>query len=103
MMKGMKERLHHQLEEAQADLRRLERKLEREVDYGLGEGDPNIYEREMNLALRRSAEVKMRSIQEALHRLREGKYGLCARCGREIELERLEILPHTDRCKRCAL
>lgn len=102
-MKSARERLQHQLEEAQAELRRLERKLEKEVDYGLGEGDPNIYEREMNLALRRSARAKVRSIQEALHRLREGKYGLCARCGREIEPERLEILPDTDRCKRCAL
>ncbi len=98
-----KERLQNQLEEAQAEFRRLERKLELEVDYGLGEGDPNIYEREMNLALRDSAEEKVRSIQEALRRLREGEYGLCGRCGREIEPERLEILPHTDRCKRCAL
>lgn len=102
-MKGTKERLQHELEEAQAELHRLERKLETEVDYGLGEGDPNIYEREMNLALRQSTEEKMRSIQEALDRLREGKYGLCARCGREIQPERLEILPNTDRCTRCAL
>lgn len=102
-MKLAKERLQQQLEEAQAELRRLEKKLEREVDYGLGEGDPNIYEREMNLALRRGAEAKVRSIQEALLRLKEGKYGLCSRCGREIEPERLEIIPNTDRCTRCAL
>jgi len=101
-MKGAKERLQYQLERAQAELRRLERKLEREVDYGLGEGDPNIYEREMNLALHQSAEEKVKSIQEALDRLREGRYGLCARCGREIEPERLAILPDTDRGKRRA-
>lgn len=102
-MKLAKERLQQQLKEAQAELRRLERKLETEVDYGLGEGDPRIYEWEMNLALRRSAEAKVSSIEEALLRLKEGKYGLCSRCGREIEPERLETLPNTDRCKQCAL
>lgn len=102
-MKLAKERLQHQLKEAQAELRRLESKLEAEVDYGLGEGDPRIYEWEMNLALRRSAEAKKRSIQEALDRLREGKYGLCIHCGREIKPERLEILPNTERCAQCAL
>lgn len=102
-MKLAKERLKHQLEEAQAELHRLARKLTQEVDYGLGEGDPNIYEREMTLALQEGAEAKVRSIQEALHRLREGNYGLCAHCGRDIEPERLEILPDTDRCTRCAL
>lgn len=102
-MKGAKERLQLQLEEAQDELRRLERKLQREVDYGVGEGDPRIYEREMNLVLRRGAEAKVSSIEEALHRLGEGKYGLCARCGREIKPERLAILPDTDRCAQCAL
>lgn len=99
---GGKERLEHQLEKARAELRRLERKLESEVDYGVGEGDPRTYEREMNLVLRRGAEAKVSSIEEALHRLGEGTYGLCARCGREIKPERLAILPDTDRCARCA-
>jgi len=101
-MKSVNARLQHELGEAQAELRRLERKLQREVDYGVGEGDPRIYEREMNLVLRRGAEAKVSSIEEALHRLGEGKYGLCARCGREIKPERLAILPDTDRCTQCA-
>lgn len=102
-MKRAKERLQLQLEQAQDELRRLESKLKNEADYGVGEGDPRIYEREMNLVLRRGAEAKVSSIQAALDRLKEGKYGLCARCGREIEPERLAILPDTDRCARCAL
>lgn len=101
--KQAKEILQQQLEEARAAIRRLEEKLKGEVDYGLGEGDPNIYHHEMNLALRQSAEEKVKSIEEALLRLDEGTYGLCELCGEEIDPERLEALPYTRRCKRCAL
>ncbi len=41
-------------------------------------------------------------IKAALHRLREGTYGECVRCGGEISAARLEVLPDTPFCKTCA-
>lgn len=97
-----KERLEAELAEAVAELDRLEEKLQVEVEYGLGEGDPIIYEREMNMALRRRARRKIKSLQEALNRFEEGTYGICERCGREISAPRLEALPEARLCIDCA-
>lgn len=38
----------------------------------------------------------------ALQRLDDGTYGICAECGRRIPEERLEVMPATRWCVRCA-
>jgi RNA polymerase-binding transcription factor DksA len=95
-------RLHSELAEAREELARLEKKLENRPDFGLGEGSPDIYEWEMNLALRERAVAKIASVEDALESLEEGSYGTCERCGEEIEPERLQILPNTTLCVKCA-
>jgi DnaK suppressor protein len=99
---AVKQRLESELEETRAELERLEEKLRVEVEYGLGEGDPIIYEREMNMALRRRARRKVRSLEEALQRFQEGTYGVCERCGRQIDIQRLEVMPQARLCIECA-
>jgi len=94
--------LEAELAETMADLERLEEKLRVEVEYGLGEGDPIIYEREMNMALRRRARRKIGSLREALSRFESGTYGICERCGRDIAAQRLEALPQARLCIHCA-
>lgn len=42
------------------------------------------------------------AVHDALERIREGKYGICATCGRHIARERLELLPYAVECARCA-
>jgi RNA polymerase-binding protein DksA len=99
----VKDRLEAELAETMAELERLEKKVQVEVEYGLGEGDPSIYEREINMALRRRTRRKVRSVQEALARFEEGTYGICERCGRQIAEQRLEALPEARLCIDCAL
>ncbi|MBI3585961.1 MAG: TraR/DksA C4-type zinc finger protein [Ignavibacteriales bacterium] len=41
-------------------------------------------------------------LREALERLAHGKFGLCARCGREIPTAILEKHPTTTLCLSCA-
>jgi DnaK suppressor protein len=36
--------------------------------------------------------------EAALVRITRGEFGLCVDCGREIEVERLELVPWTARC-----
>lgn len=45
-------------------------------------------------------EIKM--IQAALHRIEDGSYGICAKCGADISEERLVAVPHTPLCVKCA-
>ena len=37
----------------------------------------------------------------ALGRIKEGTYGICVDCGKEINLERLALLPYASRCTSC--
>jgi DnaK suppressor protein len=98
----LKIRLQQELDEALAEIARLEERLERKGDYGLGKGDPAIYEWEMCLALKQRAESKVQSLQVALRKADEGDYGICEICKEPIDPARLAILPHTKRCIKCA-
>jgi RNA polymerase-binding transcription factor DksA len=98
----LKERLQQELDETLAEIARLEERLEGKGDYGLGKGDPSIYEWEMSLALKQRAENKARSLEVALRKAEEGDYGICEVCGEPIDPARLAILPDTKRCINCA-
>ena len=84
------------------ELEALRARLETKGDYELGEGDPMIYQWELNLALRDRAEQHLAEIDQALEQLNMGSYGRCERCGKPIDPERLLVLPHTTVCSECA-
>jgi DnaK suppressor protein len=49
------------------------------------------------------AEIQeIKQIREALKRIDEGTYGICAECGAEIDPRRLQALPYATRCISCA-
>lgn len=47
-------------------------------------------------------QAMLAEIEQALGRMKEGLYGLCAECGDEIPERRLKALPWTRLCLRCA-
>ncbi len=88
--------------EVVSEVETLRSRLEVKGDYGLGEGDPMIYQWELNLALLERAQKHLAEIDEALEQLDMGIYGRCERCGKPIEPERLAVLSHTTVCSQCA-
>lgn len=46
---------------------------------------------------------ELEEIDAALARMAEGRYGICAVCGEEIEPERLQALPETKVCLACGI
>jgi YteA family regulatory protein len=60
-----------------------------------------MFERSKDYALREGSRTTLANIDRALERLRDGKYGICMRCGQEIPKERLEVQPQTSLCVRC--
>lgn len=46
---------------------------------------------------------ELRRIDAALDRIADGTYGECQQCGSAISDTRLELLPDTPFCKRCAV
>jgi len=45
--------------------------------------------------------VELREVEAALARIAQGKYGVCADCGTEIDYERLAAQPAATRCVQC--
>lgn len=57
-----------------------------------------LYEREKDLALNEHAEYELSNINHALEAIKNGSYGICETCGKEIPFERLEAIPQTSFC-----
>ncbi|OGZ67900.1 MAG: hypothetical protein A3D44_00110 [Candidatus Staskawiczbacteria bacterium RIFCSPHIGHO2_02_FULL_42_22] len=53
------------------------------------------------LSLEHSLELKLKEVNEALEKIKHGGYGTCEKCGKEIELERLEAYPEAKLCIGC--
>ena len=66
------------------------------------EGHTIAYERAQLTALLESTRARLAALDAALARVTAGTYGVCERCGGAIAPERLDALPATARCIRCA-
>jgi len=47
--------------------------------------------------------AEIECIDAALDRIENGRFGVCVRCGEAISAERLQVLPYTPLCRRCAV
>ncbi len=83
------------------ELERLREALKSEVDVDADEGDPDLIEREKNVALVAQLERKKEDVEAALRLIEKGKYGTCERCGKEIPTERLDVRPNATLCVTC--
>lgn len=48
------------------------------------------------------ARIELKSIDHALERIKNGNFGVCEKCGSEIEDKRLKALPYATSCIACA-
>jgi RNA polymerase-binding protein DksA len=83
------------------DIEHLKEWLQGEVDVDADEGDPDLAEREKNLALLMVMERKLESVNMALRAIDKGRYGICERCGQPIDPARLEVRPDATLCLDC--
>ena len=61
-----------------------------------------LQNQQMALELKRRQENQLLGIENAFKRLAKGQYGLCGKCKKPIEEDRLEVFPNTVTCVRCA-
>lgn len=45
--------------------------------------------------------IRLTQIESAISRLKNGKYGVCARCSKKISRDRLEAIPYAVLCVDC--
>jgi RNA polymerase-binding protein DksA len=96
-----KQKLQDERTQVAEELENLRELMQAEVDVEPDEGDAEIFEREKNAALIAVLERKLSNIDTALRSIEKGQYGTCERCGRQIELERLEVKPDATLCLSC--
>lgn len=49
-----------------------------------------------------AARQELTQINVALARIESGDFGLCSECGKDIGVQRLEVLPYSTMCLACA-
>lgn len=87
------------LESQSTDLKNLVKPIESgdEVDIATDAVDRTLLD---SLSTQDANRLKL--IDNALDRIRTGKYGICLSCGKEIPKERLESIPYAFMCVNCA-
>src|ERR1044071_1302147 len=66
------------------------------IDHSSMESDIHV-----RLALQQTDSKLLRAIEEAIHRLDQGTYGICMECENDIAPARLEAVPWTRLCIDC--
>lgn len=109
------------LEELKAKLLVEKARLEKELNIlGTPTGTPGDYETKINqigtdwednaseteeyvdnLGVEDNLEKHLKDVDAALVEMAAGKYGICANCGQEIDIERLKVYPEARTCIKC--
>jgi DnaK suppressor protein len=62
----------------------------------------DTFEQDNTLRLMDNEELVLEQIEQALERIEEGSYGTCVDCGSRIPKMRLNVIPYTPLCVKCA-
>lgn len=95
------------LEDERTRLEALIAQMDAEGGVNLGYGNhmaddaTEAYEQAKELALHQNAKQLLDQVTDALERFEEGTYGVCTRCGSEIDPARLKALPYVTLCLHC--
>lgn len=94
--------LTRRLAELDSEMRGIEDELE---SHNNRDWEDMAIERESDEVLEglgTKGQAEIRQIKSALARMDAGEYGLCVTCGERISEDRLDVLPFTPFCRKCA-
>ena len=77
------------------------RLTEDEGTQDLADKASSAYTKEFLYSLSNTDREVLQQVDEALHRIAKGEYGVCIECGDEIEKKRLEAVPYASHCLSC--
>jgi DnaK suppressor protein len=101
------EALRSYLEDERTRLETLIAQIDSEGGENLGYGNhmaddaSEAFEQAKELALHQNARQLLIQVTNALERFEQGTYGVCERCGEDIDPARLEALPYATLCLNC--
>ncbi len=79
--------------------------LSTDSDIGIGnhmaDDATEVFNQEAQVSLKHNEQHVLEQINLALRRMDQGVYGVCERCGREIDFARLKAQPYARFCMTC--
>jgi len=75
--------------------------VESGIAQDVGDKAESSYTKEFLLSLTETERDQLLMIDDALKRIHRGVYGYCQKCGKEIEMKRLNAIPWTRHCIEC--
>lgn len=104
------EEIKNKLESERYELNLIIKSYEKEAEKILKEPistsnemiDLDDYKQELHLK-KEAFEERLKKIEKALNKIKEGNYGFCEKCNQKIEEERLKIDLASTLCRQCAL
>jgi RNA polymerase-binding transcription factor DksA len=101
-LKAREKQLKERLAELDGRLHRIEDHLEQPPEKDWEDRATDMEMDDVLHGLGSAGMIEVEAIHAALVRIKEGSYGVCKRCGKEISEQRLDIVPHTALCRECA-
>jgi len=116
LLKELKEKLEKEKSQSEEELKKFAKKDEKlkgdwDTRYPKWDGEAGsssletmadeLEEYESLLPVEHVLELKLRDIDSALEKIKKEKYGICEKCGKEIDIERLKTIPEARFCLKC--
>lgn len=109
-LNGFRERLENDRARLEREVETLEREGHEALSDASGENNYRdhmadqgtaTFTRELDMSLGENTRDALDSVEKALHRIDDGSYGTCERCGQQINEERLNAMPAATLCITC--
>ena len=96
-----RKQLTEELEQIGADNRFADEHRDGALFGKIGEASAETTEMRKRLALKHQLSESLAEVEQSLHKLDDGTYGMCDNCGQRINSARLEALPQANLCLNC--
>ncbi len=100
-IKEIEARLKMRHKELTEELDKYKEELSEEVPQNFKDALPYKEEKELIEDIDNMKEKEILQIEKALQRIGDGTFGFCDECGKEINIERLKVLPYSLECVKC--
>ncbi|WP_296707316.1 TraR/DksA C4-type zinc finger protein [Rhodoblastus sp.] len=102
MSKDIEKALQRRLAELMGNVAEIDSELRSGLPANWEEQATKLEDQDALEGIEKSKLEEIRQIRDALNRIAEGSYGVCAQCGEPIDPKRLKALPTAIKCISCA-
>jgi RNA polymerase-binding transcription factor DksA len=96
------EQITARIKELTAQMQKISDDLDQPLPADLEDQAIDLEDDEVLSSLGRANSDEVRLLNEALKRIADGSYGVCAKCGDAISSARLDAVPYAVLCRECA-